>query len=174
MANEITRTLKNATLLTPSVTSPVITGSTPRIIGFTFMHINSNFTTTTTTFVDVTNHTLSVTAVAGDVLHIDVGFAHNVSSVSGIARIAIVDGGTTFNPGPMAGFDESQLSINARWKNLTCGWTVVNSGTVTVKGQVKSGSGAATVTVYGSTTASAATNSTDSSSNIRILHMRNL
>lgn len=166
MSNEITRTIANQTLV-----SPVVSG-VPRIIGCTSVNITSNATTTSATFVDLTGMTLSVTAVAGDILFIDVGVSHNVAATSGgIFRLLINDGGTDYNPGPMAGVDSAQLSNNGRWVNLTCAWTALVSGTVTVKLQGHTSS-AVLLTVYGLATPSTATNSTNSSSNVRILHMR--
>jgi hypothetical protein len=171
MANEITRTLVTPTLVTATITSPVVTG-VPRIIGCTSVNLTSNATTTSATYVDMTGLTLSVTAVTGDILVIDCGLAHNLGATSGgIMRLMVVDGGTEFCPGPMAASDEAQLSNNPRWVNLTCAYTVITSGTVTVKVQGHT-SASVLLTFYGTAAPSTSTSTTQSSSNIRILHLR--
>lgn len=119
-----------------------------RLVSATQTPLTTNFTTTSTTFVDVTGLSLSVAVVAGDIVIIDAPIEASVSTVASgnFVSLAIVDGGSTI----LTGTTTSIPSTIAITQNMTLVYTVVTTGTLVIKAQAVSTIGTTTVTVVGS------------------------
>lgn len=113
--------------------------------------LSANFTTTSTTFVDVTGSTITLSNCAvGDVIFIDfAALVLNAASSNGQIIAAVVDGGVT------VGRNESWNTTNGAASGViipgVASHTVGNAGTITVKLQTLTTNAANSTTVYGST-----------------------
>lgn len=115
--------------------------------------ITADVATTSTTFVDVAGLSVSLSALAGDLLLIDCSTLGGSTGASGRTHIAVVDGGATYSNA--SANSEGRTLGSSGWYTSTIAvvsphvatWTVRKSGTVTVKLQAAAGA-AATLTLY--------------------------
>lgn len=115
-----------------------------RIVEVAAVENGAGFNTTSTTYVDITGLTTSVTAAVGDILLIH---AHApCTTTAGVGEIAIHvnDGAGVQKAMPFNSTAGSPPSSSLTWKH-----TVVNAGVLTIKGMLVSGSGANTASLAG-------------------------
>lgn len=129
------------------------------MVGTAYQKLATTFSTSSTSYTNVTGLSATLSCVAGDILIVDASLLH-VSADFTWVKIMVNDGGGDVDPSEFTNDEAGSVFVRTA---LHFVYTVANTGDVTVRAQVKVNTGS--TTVYG-------TSSSNGPSAIRLIQLR--